>query len=133
MTTKGNKKLKTVFLLDDETSWLEIMSEVLKQEHYHVITADNGEEALRKLEKTKPDLILSDLRMPIMNGYDFFEKVRSIPKLSSVPFVFMSSIDDYDAKKVAKQLGADAYIEKPFDTRDAKATVADLLSRFKNR
>ena len=96
-----------------------------------IITATSGEEALRKLQKRKPDIILSDVRMPEMNGFDLYEKVRSNPKFKSVPYVFMSSIDDFDAKRTAKLLGADGYIEKPFDLESVKRVVLDLLLRFK--
>jgi DNA-binding response OmpR family regulator len=126
-------KGSTIFLVDDEPSWLELMGEILRTEGFRVITAETGETALENLRTVKPDLILSDLRMPSMNGFDFFEKVRHIPKLNSVPFVFMSSIDDIDAKRVAKQIGADGYVTKPFDSREARSVVSELLTQFENR
>ncbi len=124
---------RTVFLIDDESSWLQAISGLLKQEGFRVIAAESGEDALTKLKKQKPDLILSDVRMPVMNGFDFYEQVKSNPTLASVPFVFMSSIDDFDAKKVARELGADDYVEKPYNTGEMKSIVRDLFLRFKNR
>src|SRR5262249_18435802 len=100
---------------------------------YSVITATSGEVALKKLEHSHPDLILSDVRMPILNGFDLFEKVRAIPKLRGIPYVFMSSLDDYDAKKTARELGADDYLEKPFDAEGVKTIVLNLLLRFKDK
>ncbi len=123
----------TVFLIDDESSWLQAISGLLKQEGFRVIASESGEDALTKLKKQKPDLILSDVRMPVMNGFDFYEQVKSNPALASVPFVFMSSIGDFDAKKVARELGADDYVEKPYNTGEMKSIVRDLFSRFKNR
>lgn len=123
--------IKTILLIDDEPAWLNAMSEALEQESYRVITADGGEEALSKLKSEKPDLILSDVRMPIINGFDLFERVRNDPTLIKIPYVFMSSIDDYDAKRVARELGADDYVTKPYDTEDVKNVILDLLSRFK--
>lgn len=129
-TQKTINKAKTVLLIDDETLWLELIRNVLEDESYKVITADSGEEALKKLQTKKPDLILSDVRMPVMNGFDLFEKVHHNPKLKNIPYVFMSSLDDYDAKRVAKELGADDYISKPYDTTEVKVIVSNLLTRF---
>jgi YesN/AraC family two-component response regulator len=128
-TTKEHPK--TIFLVDDEPIWLDALSNALEEQHFNVVSAQNGEDALRQLKKAKPDLILSDVRMPAMNGFDLFELVKSEPKLKSVPYVFMSSIDDYDAKRVAKELGVDDYVTKPFDTEDVKKVLGDLMKRFK--
>ena len=129
----AGKKKPTVLLIDDEASWLDVISTALEGESYRIITADSGPSALTKMHKNKPDLILSDLRMPTMNGYELFEQVRKDPALRNVPYVFMSSIDDFEAKRVAKDLGADDYITKPYDMEEAKTVVLDLLTRFKTR
>jgi response regulator RpfG family c-di-GMP phosphodiesterase len=130
---RGNeqKKNSIVLFIDDETNWLEAIRMAVGDQPLTIITAASGEEALRKLQKRRPDLILSDVRMPEMNGFDLFEKVRSDPKFKTVPYVFMSSIDDFDAKRTAKLIGADGYIEKPFDLESVKRVVLDLLLRFK--
>ncbi len=127
---KVSQNRRTVFLIDDESSWLQAISRILKQEGFRVIASESGEDALTRLRRQKPDLILSDVRMPAMNGFDFYEKVRSDPTLASIPFVFMSSIDDYDAKRVARELGADDYLEKPYDSSEMKTIVQGLFSRF---
>ena len=106
------------------------MSAALDKEPYKIITADSAERALSRLARRKPDLILSDVRMPVTNGFELFEQVRRNPVLQKVPFVFMSSIDDYDAKHTAKVIGADDYIEKPFDVDNAKHIISNLLGRF---
>ena len=131
---KSVNKSKTVLLVDDESPWLEMIQMAVQGERaFKVITAKSGEDALKQLRRRRPDLILSDVRMPIMNGFDLFEKVRNIPRLKGIPYVFMSSIDDYDAKRTAKQLGADAYVEKPFDTTKVRTIVLDLLTRFRTK
>lgn len=121
---------KTVLLIDDERDWLSAMADALGKEQFKLVTADSGESALARLKDLRPDLILSDVRMPIMNGFDLYEKVRSDPKLKAIPYVFMSSIDDYDAIHVAKELGADDYVTKPFDDEDARNILQNLLARF---
>ncbi len=134
MKTKiSKKKHQTLFLIDDEDIWLETMQTVLDGESYNVITADSGIKALDKLSKVKPDLILSDVRMPVMNGFELYDKIKNNPKLNTIPFVFMSSLDDYDARRVAKSLGATDYVTKPFDTEEIKRVVLDLLQKYKNR
>ena len=130
---KTAHKSQTVMLIDDETLWLDLIQQVLADESYKVVTASSGEAALKKLHRIKPDLILSDVRMPVLNGFDLYEKVRSDPKLKSIPYVFMSSIDDFDAMRTARELGADDYFEKPFDAQSVKDIVLSLLIRFKNR
>lgn len=129
--SKPGGKSKVVLLVDDEQPWLEAIKIAVKGTAFRIITADSGEAALKQMKRKKPDLILSDVRMPIMNGFDLFEKVRSDPNLSSVPYVFMSSIDDFDARRTARELGADGYVEKPFDSDDVRNIVLDLLMRFK--
>lgn len=133
MTKKTSKKNKTLLLIDDENIWLDTMKTVLKNESFEVLTADSATEALSKLKKTKPDLILSDVRMPDMNGFELYDKIKHNPKLSNIPFVFMSSLDDYDAKKVAKNLGAAEYIEKPFDIEQVKSIVSSLLQKYQSK
>ncbi|HEV8538489.1 MAG TPA: response regulator [Bacteroidota bacterium] len=127
------QKHQTVMLIDDETQWLDLIQQALSEESYSVVTASSGESALKKMHRKKPDLIVSDVRMPVINGFDLFEKVKNDPKLKGIPYVFMSSIDDYDAMRTAREIGADDYFEKPFDAESVKAIVLDLLVRFQDR
>ncbi len=110
--------------------WLNAVKAAVRGGPVKVVTAAGGEEALEKMVRQKPDLILSDVRMPVMNGFDLFEKVKSDPTLRSIPYVFMSSIDDFDARKTARDIGADDYVEKPFDVVGVKSILTDLLDRF---
>ena len=131
MREKPPRKQNTVLFVDDEKPWLDAVRLAIHDASFKVITAEGGEAALKKLQKTKPDLILSDVRMPFMNGFDLFEKVKQNPKLQGIPYVFMSSIDDFDARKTAREIGADDYVEKPFDSDQMKSIVLNLLLRFK--
>jgi len=123
-------KPRTILLVDDEPMWLDAMRMVLKDEGYKTITVTSGEEALLKLQTRKPDLIMTDVRMPVMNGFDLFQKIREIPKLARVPIVFMSSIDDYYARRTAKELGAQGYITKPSFSEDLKRSVESLFKEL---
>jgi CheY-like chemotaxis protein len=120
-------KPRTILLVDDEPMWLDAMRVILKDEGYKAITVTSGEEALLKLQKRKPDLIMTDVRMPVMNGFDLYQRIRENPKLAGVPVVFMSSIDDYYAKRTAKELGAQGYITKPSFTEDLKKSVESFF------
>ncbi len=133
MTRQTTQRKSTIMLVDDEAPWLQVMASALEGESFNVVTASSGEAALEQMHRKKPDLILSDVRMPDMNGFDLFEKVRSDKILKKVPFVFMSFLDDYDAKRVAKELGADDYVSKPYDTKEAKTIVLNLMTRLHSK
>ena len=128
-----SKRTKKILFVDDEALWLTTIQQTLEGPTMKVMTAESGEDALRKLSRSVPDLILSDVRMPVMNGFDLFEQVKRNPKWRDVPYVFMSSLDDYDARHTAKVLGADDYVEKPIDTDQVRSIVLNLLTRFSGR
>jgi CheY-like chemotaxis protein len=85
---------------------------------YSVKTANSGAEALSALASFTPDLILSDVRMPDMNGFDLVDTIKKQPATKTTPIVFISAIDDYDARRVAKDVGAADYLVKPLDEQD---------------
>lgn len=100
---------------------------VLEKKGYEVKAVRNGTDALAVLSHFKPDLILSDVRMPDMNGFDFLDKLKQNPLVSSTPVVFLSAIDDFHAKKVAREMGAADYITKPLDEQDMFLTLEKYL------
>lgn len=120
-------KKKHILVVDDEPAWLKSMSHVLRKEGYQVKAAQSAAEALALLVKFRPDLIVSDLRMPDMNGFDLLDKIRHLPKISATPVVFFSAIDDYHAKKVARELGAAACLLKPYDEGDLVSILKQYL------
>jgi YesN/AraC family two-component response regulator len=81
------------------------------------------------LKQYTPDLILSDIRMPDMNGFDLLQHVKKLPATASTPIVFFSAIDDIDARKTAKQLGALDYIVKPFDEQEVSTVLAKYFPK----
>jgi CheY-like chemotaxis protein len=120
------KPKKQILVVDDEPAWLQILSYILRKKGYEVQGKSNAAEALKTLKDFQPDLILSDVRMPDMNGFDFLEKVKHSKKNSKTPFVFITAIDDYDSRKAAQDLGATDYLTKPFNEED----VVGILSRY---
>ncbi len=120
-------KKKHILVVDDEPAWLKSVSHVLRREGYQVKAVQSATEALALLVKYRPDLIVSDLRMPDMNGFDLLAKIKQLPKMSSTPFIFFSAIDDYHANKVARELGATACLLKPYDEHDLYSVLKQYL------
>lgn len=126
ITQMSTKNKRQILVIDDEPAWLNITSYILKSHGFEVRTADSGAEAIRALATFKPDLIFSDVRMPDMNGFDLMNNLKSSSVAFSTPVVFFSAIDDYDARKVARDLGAVDYLVKPFDADE----VCSVLSKY---
>jgi CheY-like chemotaxis protein len=120
---------RQILVIDDEPSWLKSTAHTLRKEGYQVKEAKNGTEALTALKEFRPDLIVSDLRMPDMNGFDLLDQIRKLPKVSATPVIFFSAIDDFHAKKVARELGATACLPKPYDQRDVISVLKEFLPR----
>lgn len=106
----------------------------LEFNQFKVITAENGKDALKLLlEISKiPNLIISDIMMPEMDGYEFFKKVSEDSKLCYIPFVFLTALDSPEDKRLGKLLGADDYLTKPIDVDDLLATITGKIKRSKN-
>ncbi|MEE9186807.1 MAG: response regulator, partial [Bacteroidota bacterium] len=85
-------KPSTILVVEDEKVTQLVISHLLKREGFNVMKAAEGSEALRVLRAEKVDLILSDIHMPVMDGFTFFEKVQEDPKLHQIPFVFLTSL-----------------------------------------
>ena len=118
---------KQILVVDDEPSWLKSMAIMLRKAGYEVKEAKSAAEALSLLVKYRPDLIVSDLTMPDMNGFDLLDKIKKQPTISGTPVVFLSAIDDFYAKKVARELGARACLPKPYDKNDMVSILKQYL------
>lgn len=121
-----------ILIVEDNPDLLFNIELILKSNKYQPITAKNGKEALKilsQLEK-KPDVIISDIMMPEVDGYEFFKEVSSDPRLNSIPFIFLSAKSSQKDIRLGKMLGADDYITKPFDERDLLAVISGKLARI---
>lgn len=121
-----------ILVVEDDLALLEGIRELLELTEYKVLTAMNGREGLEVLEKQRPDLIVSDIMMPEMDGYQFHEKVNERPELSTIPFIFLTARGEKSDIRRGKELGADDYITKPFDDEDLLVTVRAKLNRWEN-
>ncbi len=118
---------KQILIVDDEPVWLKVLTQLLQIKGYTVREAASGADALNTLKTYEPDLILLDVRMPDMNGFDLLDHIKKLPKLASKPVVFVSAMDDFHAKKVARELGAADYILKPIDETEVNNVLEKYL------
>lgn len=103
-----------ILVVDDESDHRSILAYVLEK-HYDVITAENGQDAVNKLNRAEPDLILADIKMPNLNGYELAEYLRDHPRFNSIPLIFLSAMDYSNAIRAGYQKGASFYMTKPID------------------
>jgi len=102
-----------ILLIDDTLSLLDEVRDILAMEGHEVITATNGFDGLSKVSADKPDLIITDLIMPEMNGYKLIEKIKSIDKFKSLPIIVLSAQAAKENKEMAMKLDAKKYLTKP--------------------
>ncbi|MEK7784191.1 MAG: response regulator, partial [Chloroflexota bacterium] len=107
-----------ILIVEDDNSTAASLREWLEIAGYQVTGAANGRLALKLLEHFQPDIILSDISMPEMDGYEFFEVVRAQPQLTTVPFIFLTGRNQRQDMLVGRGLGADDYITKPWQPDD---------------
>jgi two-component system sensor histidine kinase/response regulator len=119
----------TVLVVEDEPTILEIIAFLLEEEQLRVLQAHDGETALSLLETVQPDLIISDVKMPGMDGFTLCRHVRDQPTLSHVPFIFLTGKGDRADVRRGMKLGADDYLTKPFEPEELLSTVQVRLRR----
>lgn len=115
-----------ILLVDDEPNIIELARMYLEQEGYEIATATDGEQALTRIEHDKPDLIVLDLMLPRIDGWEVCRRTRSE---SDVPILMLTARDDDIDKIVGLELGADDYMTKPFNPRELVARIKAILRR----
>jgi DNA-binding NarL/FixJ family response regulator len=120
---------KQLLVVDDDPSLLLAVSETLRAEGYEVVTARRGAEALVRVAESLPDLIISDIRMPGMDGYALVRNLRSAPRTRLVPIVFLTAKDETADRVTGFRTGVDAYLTKPFEPEELVAVVSSILDR----
>ncbi len=116
--------MKTILIVEDEQAIAEMLAAILEETDYQVVIAGNGQEAWAKLETTRPDLILSDIMMPIMDGRTLCKKLQAHPTYRSIPRVLMSAA--YDSVSPSDGNPA-AFLKKPFALQELLATVSGII------
>ena len=120
---------KRLLVVDDEPNLLRAVAACLQAEGYQVNTARSGREALMKLAEEVPDLIISDIRMPGMDGYKLARQLRGSPRTALVPIVFLTAKDETADRIEGFRAGVDAYLTKPFEPDELSAVVTGILNR----
>lgn len=119
---------KTVFVVDDDFNTVITLQSLLEISGSNVFTFENGEQALEKLDHILPDLILSDVMMPDMDGFELCQKVKHNPKTCAIPIVLVTGLDHIDSILQGFQEGAADYIVKPFDMDNVRARIERIFA-----
>jgi DNA-binding response OmpR family regulator len=110
--------MKRILLIEDNHSLREEIINVLELEGFDVVTAENGRIGLERLKEGLPDIVLCDLMMPDMDGYETLQAIRGNPATQSLPVILLTARDDDQCKTRGAELGADDYVTKPFKIPD---------------
>ncbi|MCC5898826.1 MAG: response regulator transcription factor [Phormidium sp. BM_Day4_Bin.17] len=121
-----------LLLVDDEPGLREAVQAYLSQSGFTVEVATNGQEGLDKLQQDIPDLVITDIMMPEVDGYQLLKQMREDPRLKSIPVVFLTARGMTSDRIQGYQARCDAYISKPFDPDELVAVVENLLARRSN-
>lgn len=138
MTQSFNKsEVKLALVVDDSAMQCKVLSVLLKEEGYRVFTANDGARGVSMYIKYKPDLVLMDINMPVMNGYEAARKIKSLSQNSLCPLIFITSMDSDQAFIESIEAGGDGILVRPFSPQVFKAKIksiqriSDLYSQVK--
>ena len=118
---------KRVLVVEDQPDSRQIIRDMLAPADYEITEAENGEEALAAIARQRPDLILMDVQMPIMDGYTATRRIKADAALRSIPIIAVTSYAVSGEEKKARAAGCDDYVPKPFSPRQLLAKIRDYL------
>jgi len=119
--------MSTILIVDDSPSALETLIAMLEKEGYELHLAEDGFKALQILETLQPDLILLDVMMPGMDGFEVCRRVRATPQLAEVPIIILTALDDHDSLMQGIESGADDFLHKPVERQELIARVRTIM------
>lgn len=120
---------ETILLVDDDVDTLRLVGIMLQRQGYQILAANSGEEALIKAQDESPDLILLDIMMPDIDGFQVTKKLRENPRTSTIPIIMFTAKNHIDDKVTGFEAGADDYLTKPTQPRELYAHINSILSR----
>ncbi|MEM9274913.1 MAG: response regulator, partial [Cyanobacteria bacterium P01_F01_bin.143] len=120
---------KKILIVDDDESLRSVLKHNLEQKGYQVTIAASGTQALKLFAKNAPDLIVSDVSMPEMDGFEFCRILRSQPSGQLIPFIFLSARSDLEDRIQGHSIGADDYLTKPFEIKELIAKIESAIER----
>lgn len=122
---------KRILCIEDDSETAALIAEELNDRGYEVSVAHNGRDGLSAILRTSPDLVLADVNMPVMSGFDLLERLTAMePRCAVMPFVFLTALADHDNELKGWRLGADDYVTKPVDFEVLAAVIASRLKRI---
>ena len=113
----------TILIADDDIGTRLAISDYLDLSGYHIITADNGIDALNTLEKYHPDLLVTDIMMPRMNGYELVRRIRQLSEFRLLPVILLTARTKIQERILGYQSGCDLYLPKPFELEELAAAI----------
>ena len=122
-----------LLIVDDEVDTLNLISMMLQRQGYEISTAEDGVVALEKIKSEKPDLVLLDVMMPRMDGFDVLRQVRADPEIEHTPIIMFTAKTQVEDKITGLEAGADAYLTKPTQPAELFAQVKAILNRSRKR
>ena len=120
--------MKKVLIIDDKLAVVELVKATLEGEEYQIICAFDGEEALKKIGKEKPDLVLLDIVMPKMDGLEVLAKVKKDPQTKDIPIIMLTAKGQKLDKDKGRRLGAEDYIIKPFSPSHLLRKIEEIMA-----
>lgn len=118
---------KHILMVEDHEDNRQILRDLLGNSEYNLIEAKNGEEAFAAIAKQRPDLILMDIQLPVMDGYEAMRRIRADPELKTIPIIAVTSYALSGDEEKARAAGCDAYVTKPFSPRVLLAQIRKFL------
>ena len=120
-----------ILIVDDDQDFTMVTKTILENEQYSVITADSKKEGMEKIENEKPELIILDVMMPNMDGYELLQEMKSDKDLEKIPVLIYSALSTDNSKKKVYELGADGFIIKPIEPHRLIEQMGKVLKRKK--
>jgi len=127
-----SRKFSKIMVIDDEERLLLAIKRYLVTQGFKVVVCESGKTALRKLDNEKIDLIVIDVLMSDLNGYDLVKKLRKLPKVGHIPFIFLTAKGMTEDRIKGYKMGCKAYLGKPFDPEELVAIIDNVLCNKKN-
>ncbi len=122
-----------VLIVEDDNAIREVICDLLMLEGHKVTSSANGKDALKILAENEPDLVISDVMMPVMDGHTLLEKYKALPESTNIPFLFLTALADKKSIREGMKLGADDYLTKPFSRIELIEAINTQMTKFSQR
>jgi two-component system cell cycle response regulator DivK len=120
---------KRILVVEDQEDNRQILRDLLASADYEMDEAENGEEALAAVARQRPDLILMDIQLPIMDGYEATRRIKAMPEFKNIPIIVVTSYALSGDEGKARDAGCDAYVTKPFSPRALLAKIREYMPK----